>query len=150
MKVRVLKLKNVNSKISRSRGFRGSLTIPIITSSKFCEKVLFFANHGHLQELKVCDLKLSCPSQLHGLKDRKISRNINWKKKIGDWGNANVLEILTRWYSWKIYHLVLNNYHSTHLLVSTKEIIIVRALQCDQKLAFASHFCKMRVKIPYW
>ena len=42
----------------------------------FCEKVLFFANRGHLQALKVCDLKLLCPSQFCGLKDRKIKVRI--------------------------------------------------------------------------
>jgi hypothetical protein len=31
-------------------------------------KVLFFAHHGHLQALKVCDLKHLCPSQLCTLK----------------------------------------------------------------------------------
>ena len=36
-----------------------------IFSEKFCEKVLFYANRGHLQPLKVCVLKLLCPSQLH-------------------------------------------------------------------------------------
>jgi hypothetical protein len=35
-------------------------------------KVLFFAHHGHLQALKVIDLKLLCLSQLCGLKDREI------------------------------------------------------------------------------
>ena len=33
-------------------------------SGKFCEQVLFFANRGHLQALKVCDLKVLCPNQL--------------------------------------------------------------------------------------
>jgi len=32
--------------------------------------------------------------------------------------------------------LVLNNYLATHLFVSAKEIILVRALQCDQKMYF--------------
>jgi hypothetical protein len=31
-------------------------------------KVLFFAHRGHLQALKVCDLKLLCLSQLCALK----------------------------------------------------------------------------------
>ena len=48
-----------------------------IFSVEFCKKVLFFAHRGHLQALKVRDLKLLCPSQLSGLKDQKISRNLN-------------------------------------------------------------------------
>jgi hypothetical protein len=37
----------------------------------------FFAHRGHLQALKVRDLKLLCLIQLCGLKDRIISRNLN-------------------------------------------------------------------------
>jgi len=37
---------------------------------------LIFANRGHLQALKVCNLKLLCPSQLRGLKDWKIEVGI--------------------------------------------------------------------------
>jgi hypothetical protein len=46
---------------------------------RFC----FFANRGHLQALKVCDLKLLCPSQLRGLKDREI-KEFKLKKYIGE------------------------------------------------------------------
>jgi hypothetical protein len=49
-----------------------SLFNQFIFSGKFCEKVLFFNNRGHLRALKVCDLKLLCPSQLRSLKDQKI------------------------------------------------------------------------------
>jgi hypothetical protein len=56
--------------------FRNQLVQPFIFSEKICEKVLFTANSGHLQALKVCDLKLLCPSQLHGLKDRNIKVGI--------------------------------------------------------------------------
>ena len=45
-------------------------------SETFCEKVLYFANRGHLQVLKVHNLKVLCPSQLRGLKDRKIKVEI--------------------------------------------------------------------------
>jgi hypothetical protein len=83
MKVLVLMLKSVNYKMSRSQSFRGSLSlmIPITTlcvanSEQFCEKILFFANHGHLQVLKVRDLKLLCPSQLRDIKDRIIKVRI--------------------------------------------------------------------------
>jgi hypothetical protein len=47
-----------------------------IFSEEFCNKVLFFAHRGHLQALKVHDLKLLCPSQLFGLKDRIIEVGI--------------------------------------------------------------------------
>jgi hypothetical protein len=47
-----------------------------IFSEKLCEKVLFFANRGHLQALKVRDLNVLCPSQLRGSKDRKIKVGI--------------------------------------------------------------------------
>jgi hypothetical protein len=43
---------------------------------------LFFANRGHLQALKVCDLKLLCLSQLWGLKDWKIKVGILIEKNI--------------------------------------------------------------------
>jgi hypothetical protein len=42
---------------------------------------LFFANCGHLQALKVGDLKDLCPSQLRGSKDRKIKVEFKMKKK---------------------------------------------------------------------
>jgi hypothetical protein len=35
------------------------------SEGKFCEKVLFFNNRGHLRALNVCDLKLLCPSLTH-------------------------------------------------------------------------------------
>jgi hypothetical protein len=47
-----------------------------IFSKKLCMKVLFFAHHGHLQALKVCDLKLFCLSQLCVLKYRIINVGI--------------------------------------------------------------------------
>jgi hypothetical protein len=37
--------------------FRNQLVQPFIFSEKICEKVLFTTNSGHLQALKVCDLK---------------------------------------------------------------------------------------------
>ena len=61
--------------------FRNQLIQPLIFSEKICEKILFFANSGHLLALKVCDLTLLCPSQLHGLKDRKIKVGIQIEKK---------------------------------------------------------------------
>jgi hypothetical protein len=42
----------------------------------FSEGFGFFANRGDLQALKIRDLKLLCPSQLCGLKDRKIKVRI--------------------------------------------------------------------------
>jgi hypothetical protein len=48
----------------------------LFLAKKICEKVLFFASRGHLQALKVCDLKLLCPSQLCSLKDWKIKVRI--------------------------------------------------------------------------
>jgi hypothetical protein len=45
---------------------------------------LFFANFGHLQALKVRDLKLLCPNQLHGLKDGKSKSEFKLKKNIGE------------------------------------------------------------------
>jgi hypothetical protein len=45
---------------------------------------LFFANCGHLQALKVRDLKLLCPNQLHGLKDGKSKSEFKLKKNIGE------------------------------------------------------------------
>ena len=47
-----------------------------IFKEKCCMKVLFFANRGHLQVLKVSDLKLLCPSQLCTIKDRIINVGI--------------------------------------------------------------------------
>jgi hypothetical protein len=47
-----------------------------IFREEFCKKVLFFAHHGHLQALKVRDLKLLCPSQLCSIKDRIIKVGI--------------------------------------------------------------------------
>jgi peptidase E len=39
--------------------FRNQLVQPFIFSEKICEKVLFTTNSGHLQALKVCDLKVN-------------------------------------------------------------------------------------------
>jgi hypothetical protein len=44
---------------------------------------LIFAYRGHLQALKVCDLKLLCLSQLCGLKDKSKS-DFKMKNMIGD------------------------------------------------------------------
>jgi hypothetical protein len=41
-----------------------------------CRKVLFFAHRGHLQVLKVCDLKRLCLSQLCAFKDRIMNVGI--------------------------------------------------------------------------
>ena len=43
----------------------------LFLAENFVWRFLIFAYHGHLQALKVCDLKL-CLSQLCGLKNRKI------------------------------------------------------------------------------
>jgi hypothetical protein len=55
--------------------FHYQLIHRFIFSEEFC-KVLFFDHHGHLQALKVHDFKLSCPSQLCGLKERIIKFRI--------------------------------------------------------------------------
>jgi hypothetical protein len=44
----------------------------VFSCKKFCLKFFIFAYRGHLQALKVRDLKLLCLSQLCGLKDQKI------------------------------------------------------------------------------
>jgi hypothetical protein len=41
---------------------------------------LFFAHRGHLQALKIRDLKLLCLSQLCGLKDKIIKVGIEIEK----------------------------------------------------------------------
>jgi len=56
--------------------FHYQLIHRFIFSEEFCKKVLFFDHHGRLQALKVHDLKLSCLSQLCGLKDRIIKVGI--------------------------------------------------------------------------
>jgi hypothetical protein len=43
---------------TKSGQFRNQLVQPFIFSEKICEKVLFTTNSGHLQALKVCDLKV--------------------------------------------------------------------------------------------
>jgi hypothetical protein len=64
------KAESVNSKMLGSRSFHGSRMIPV--TKEFCKKVLFFTHHGHLQALKVRDLKVLCLSQLCDLKARII------------------------------------------------------------------------------
>jgi hypothetical protein len=85
------KAESVNSKMLGSRSFCGSCMIPVTMlcivifaerQAEFCKKVLFFAHRGHLQALKVCDLKLLCLSQLCGLKDRIIKVGIYIEKYI--------------------------------------------------------------------
>jgi hypothetical protein len=44
--------------------------------NQLIQPVLFFANRGHLQALKVRVLIVFCPSQLCGIKDRKIKVGI--------------------------------------------------------------------------
>jgi hypothetical protein len=51
-----------------------------IFSEEFCNKVLFFAHRGHLQALKICDLKLLCLESIVRFKRQdNQSRNLNWK-----------------------------------------------------------------------
>ena len=64
------------SMLHQTGQFRNQLINQFIFSEKFSEKVLVFAKHGHLQALKVLDLKVLCLSQLHGLKDRQINVRI--------------------------------------------------------------------------
>jgi hypothetical protein len=53
--------------------FTGQLYDKLIQQAKnFVRRFLIFADCGHLQALKACDLKLLCLSQLCGLKDQKI------------------------------------------------------------------------------
>jgi len=48
----------------------------LFLTKNFCKKVLFFYHRGRLQALKVRYLKLSCLSQLCGLKDQIIKVGI--------------------------------------------------------------------------
>ena len=50
---------------------------------------MIFAYRGHLQALKVRDLKLLCPSQLCGLKDLKIKSDFKMKNMISDGMNGS-------------------------------------------------------------
>ena len=49
--------------LHRAGQFHYQLIHRFIFSEEFCKTVLFFDHRGRLQELKVCDLKLSCLSQ---------------------------------------------------------------------------------------
>jgi hypothetical protein len=62
--------------LHRADQFQYQLIHRFIFSETFCKKVLFFYHRGRLQALKVCDLKLSCLSQLCGLKDQIINVEI--------------------------------------------------------------------------
>ena len=53
-----------------------SVSWSVDSTDLFLENNFVFAHRGHLQALKVCDLKLLCPSQLCGLKDRIIKVGI--------------------------------------------------------------------------
>jgi hypothetical protein len=56
--------------------FHYQLIHRFIFSKEFCKTVLFFDHRGRLQELKVCDLKLSC---LESIVRFKRPDNLNWK-----------------------------------------------------------------------
>jgi hypothetical protein len=63
--------------LHRAGQFHYQLIHRFIFWEEFCKKILFFyINRGRFKALKVCDLKLSCLSQLCGLKDRIIKVRI--------------------------------------------------------------------------
>jgi hypothetical protein len=63
-------------------------------AKNFVWRFLIFADRGHLQALKVRDLKLLCLSQLCGLKDKKIKVGFK-NEKYDRWWNENVQKIST-------------------------------------------------------
>jgi hypothetical protein len=81
-------------------GFKIPYDTGLFLANNFVRRFLIFAYRGHLQALKVCDLKLSCLSQLCSLKDRKIKVVLQNEKYDRGW-NENVPKISTR-------HLAIN------------------------------------------
>jgi hypothetical protein len=60
----------------RHASFMISRSISLFLAKHFVWRFCFLAHRGHLQELKVCDIKLLYLSQLCGLKDRIINVGI--------------------------------------------------------------------------
>ena len=61
-----------------------SISTGLFLAKNFVLRFFIFAYRGHLQVLKVCDLKLSCPSQLCGLRTGKSKSDFKMTNTIGE------------------------------------------------------------------